>query len=165
MHVLQPPLATLSLAVPAGSWPLLVSTRPLPSALTLTGPHTRMGALGWVLRTDARRHGDVHTHDHARAHTHTHEPHPVKPSTAATKPLPLPSPRPLLLPRSGLGAGGWWLWMTEKASYDLVQTADRATFIGAAFASRQIDPCDAGRTGVWSPRLRALNGVSPNPRL
>ena len=43
--------------------------------------------------------------------------------------------------------------MTEKASYDLVQTADRDALIGAAFAFRQIDPCDAGRTGVWSPRL------------
>mmetsp|Transcript_5593 Transcript_5593/g.17917 ORF Transcript_5593/g.17917 Transcript_5593/m.17917 type:complete len:138 (-) Transcript_5593:163-576(-) len=53
----------------------------------------------------------------------------------------------------GLGAGGWWLWMTEKASYDLVQTADRDALIGAAFAFRQIDPCDAGRTGVWTPRF------------
>mmetsp|Transcript_9879 Transcript_9879/g.29614 ORF Transcript_9879/g.29614 Transcript_9879/m.29614 type:complete len:83 (-) Transcript_9879:250-498(-) len=43
--------------------------------------------------------------------------------------------------------------MTEKASYDLVQTADRDALIGAAFAFRQIDPCDAGRTGVWTPRF------------
>ncbi|EOD32282.1 hypothetical protein EMIHUDRAFT_442010, partial [Emiliania huxleyi CCMP1516] len=113
---------------------------PDPNRAAHSDAHTRMGAQDGC--TPPR--GCVHTR------SGTDEPHQSGP--ARPPPLLLPSPRPLPLPCSGLGAGGWWLWMTEKASYDLVQTADRDALIGAAFAFRQIDPCDAGRTGVWCAR-------------